>query len=218
MTLPDEPAAGRPVRAPPVAEPALRREKAALRRWGSERRAALTEEDRLQDADALAKALPDHPLLQDIQPGRVLLPTRHRDEIATRPVGRALEAEGWEVCRPRVDRSTQRIDVVPWPMEAPLAPGYAMVPEPPDNATGVAPETLALVLVPGLVFDRAGGRIGYGQGYFDRFLPRAADAATIGIGHPVQLHDGPLPHEPHDIRLDGLQLGAVTVVCRTDEG
>jgi len=55
-----------------------------------------------------------------------------------------------------------------------------------------------LVLVPGLAFDRAGGRQGRGGGYYDRWLAGAAPGAfLLGICFSCQLRDS-LPREPHD--------------------
>ena len=59
-----------------------------------------------------------------------------------------------------------------------------------------------LVLVPGIAFTRAGGRMGRGFGFFDRFLAhRAARAIKIGIGFNFQIVES-LPLEPHDVKLD----------------
>lgn len=57
-----------------------------------------------------------------------------------------------------------------------------------------------VVLVPGIAFDKSGNRIGYGLGYFDRFLKKF-DACKIGVCFDLQL----VPHvesKPHDVRMD----------------
>ena len=60
---------------------------------------------------------------------------------------------------------------------------------------------IALVVVPGVAFDRLGNRLGRGKGYYDRLLPRLADAYKIGICFPYQLVDE-VPAEDFDIRMD----------------
>ena len=62
----------------------------------------------------------------------------------------------------------------------------------------IPPDLIDVILVPGLGFDRRGGRIGYGKGFYDRFL-RTLPASTvvIGIGFDEQIKDE-LPVEPHD--------------------
>lgn len=65
-------------------------------------------------------------------------------------------------------------------------------------------EAIDLVLVPGVVFDRDGNRMGHGMGYYDRYLPRlGAHAETIGIGYEFQVVDRLIPH-PWDYVLDGI--------------
>lgn len=58
-----------------------------------------------------------------------------------------------------------------------------------------------LVVVPGLAFDIRNYRLGYGGGYYDRFLKKHPDVYTIGIHYPFQLHKE-IPIESHDIRLN----------------
>lgn len=74
------------------------------------------------------------------------------------------------------------------------------VPEPVDDAPEACDES-ALVIVPGLVFDRLGYRIGYGGGYYDRFLSREPDHPTIALCYDFQLCNELQP-EPHDIPVD----------------
>lgn len=74
------------------------------------------------------------------------------------------------------------------------------VPEPVDNDPEACDES-ALVIVPGLVFDHRGYRIGYGGGYYDRFLIREPHHPTIALCYDFQLCTGFKP-EPHDIPVD----------------
>jgi len=62
------------------------------------------------------------------------------------------------------------------------------------------PTQIDLVLVPGLAFDRQGYRIGYGGGYYDRFLPRCPQATWVGLAYEAQLVADIFP-EAWDIRL-----------------
>ena len=66
------------------------------------------------------------------------------------------------------------------------------------------------VLVPGLVFDTHNYRIGYGKGYYDRFIAAARQQSLsmrfIGIGFKEQLFEEALPCEPHDQPLDEVIL------------
>ena len=79
--------------------------------------------------------------------------------------------------------------------------------EPPRERWGEAgkeidPSELDVVLVPGVGFSRAGGRMGNGQGYYDRLLERVRpDCALIGVGYESQLFDD-LIVGPHDVFMN----------------
>ena len=73
----------------------------------------------------------------------------------------------------------------------------------PQGKTTIAPESLDLVVVPGVGFDRQGHRIGYGLGYYDRTLSTCANAKFVGLAYSFQVVER-LPEEKHDIRLDYL--------------
>ena len=57
------------------------------------------------------------------------------------------------------------------------------------------------MIIPGLAFDRNGVRLGYGAGYYDRFLARYPQAVKIGVAYDFQYVDS-LPREDHDICMD----------------
>ncbi len=58
-----------------------------------------------------------------------------------------------------------------------------------------------LIIVPGMVFDANGGRIGYGAGYYDHFLSSHENAYKVGVCYPFQILDF-VPQEQHDVSLD----------------
>ena len=76
-------------------------------------------------------------------------------------------------------------------------------PDPEVYPETVVPERLGAIFVPGVVFDRAGRRLGYGKGYYDRMLGGADAAFKVGLGFELQVVDA-LPEESHDVRLDAL--------------
>lgn len=61
-------------------------------------------------------------------------------------------------------------------------------------------EKIDIVLVPGVAFDRKGNRMGYGKGYYDRFL-KGMSALRVGVCHSFQLVDA-IPTEKHDVKMD----------------
>lgn len=62
----------------------------------------------------------------------------------------------------------------------------------------VEPQKLDCILVPGLAFDRVGGRMGMGAGYYDRYLQQIAVEKRIGIAWDNQVSKEMLPMAPHD--------------------
>ena len=75
-----------------------------------------------------------------------------------------------------------------------------------SDAPIVAPETVDLILVPGLAFTRDGHRLGRGRGYYDRLLARLPRTASIGVCYECQLVED-LPTEAHDMRVDEVVSG-----------
>jgi len=90
---------------------------------------------------------------------------------------------------------------------AELVPGMWGILEPPRQRWGeagkeIAPEQLDLVMVPGVAFDRNGGRLGNGAGYYDRLLKRVrADAILSAVCYESQLVEQ-IAMEPHDVTMD----------------
>jgi len=72
--------------------------------------------------------------------------------------------------------------------------------EPAADLPVIDPATLDVVLVPGVAFDRQGGRLGFGGGYYDRLLP-TTPALRIGVTYDECLCDA-LPCGEHDQRMD----------------
>jgi 5-formyltetrahydrofolate cyclo-ligase len=92
-----------------------------------------------------------------------------------------------------------------------LAPGYCGIPEPLTTLPLVDPASIELVVVPGSVFDVHGGRLGYGGGYYDRFLQTAApQALRIGLAFDLQVVAA-VPLESHDQQLDYLITESRTI-------
>ena len=62
-------------------------------------------------------------------------------------------------------------------------------------------EPEAMILVPGLGFDKKGNRIGYGKGFYDRYFTRFPDTQKLGIAYEVQILEE-LPADEYDIPMD----------------
>ena len=77
----------------------------------------------------------------------------------------------------------------------------------------VSPERIDFVVVPGLVFDLRGGRIGFGGGYYDCFLKKLSPrAVTAGVAFAFQLVDS-VPFDENDVRMQKIVTEKKTIHC-----
>lgn len=113
--------------------------------------------------------------------------------------------KGKIVCVPEVNEKTRtmkalKIDSLKKNMHA---NNYGIL-EPDDSAAEIPGDKIDLVLVPGLAFDLMGGRLGYGGGYYDRFLRgMRKDALKIGLAYDFQIVQE-VPTESFDVLINGL--------------
>jgi 5-formyltetrahydrofolate cyclo-ligase len=75
--------------------------------------------------------------------------------------------------------------------------------EPDPSQPEISPSQVDLVLVPGLAYDRQGWRLGYGGGFYDKFLAGIPGLATLGITYQALVLDN-IPHDDHDIPVQAL--------------
>lgn len=89
------------------------------------------------------------------------------------------------------------------PLSSFLTPGLFGVPEPPESSLLPFGQAMSVLIVPGVGFDEQGGRLGFGQGYYDRLIRSLPyRPLLIGVAHPFQLQEKPLPMTALDQRLD----------------
>ena len=128
-----------------------------------------------------------------------------RSEVETLPLIAHCLKKGMTVSVPLTLTKEQRL--LPYAitdLNRDLAPGYCGIREPLQTLPLVDPGTIELVVMPGSVFDARGGRLGYGGGYYDRFLQGAApQALRIGLAFDLQVVAA-VPLESHDQQLDYL--------------
>lgn len=108
-----------------------------------------------------------------------------RKEVDVSALRSAAYASGKRVALPRVDRESGNLVFAEVFVDTALIESAFGVEEPPASAAVVDPHSLDLVVVPGLAFDERGYRIGYGKGYYDRFLP-GLSAFTVGVAYEFE--------------------------------
>lgn len=102
---------------------------------------------------------------------------------------------------PRINRKTDRLESVEYGAESKLITNYWGISEPAEDKT-VAPEKIDLVIVPLLCFDEQGHRVGYGKGFYDKFLTGCrSDCRKIGVSFFSPIAEISDVHQS-DVKLD----------------
>ena len=173
------------------------------RALGKQRREALSETERLQKSRQITEKLLATAAWE--QAKRVLLYASCGSEVSTDLLIDVALTQGKEVYLPKVLNS--RMEFFQITAKEELVPGYRQIFEPTGQTKRFLPDGLipALLIAPGLAFDKTGARIGYGKGYYDRYLGAIADAdrpTLAGICFSCQLFDRLDGQKPHDIDMD----------------
>lgn len=182
--------------------PLMTDDKKVWRAWAKQRREALPAIERQRRSDALLFRLMGHPRFADAQ--QVMLYGSIGTEVNTWPlIAEVLRTRG-HVMLPRIDAVRRslvfyRVTDLSRELQPPALWGLR---EPdPDRCDPVSPAQMDFVLVPGLLFDQQGYRLGYGGGFYDRLLSDPTLTAwTLAWAFDVQ-RVAQLPHEAHDQRV-----------------
>lgn len=178
-------------------QPGEKADKATLRKLISARKRSLTPEQIQAASEDLAQQLFHHPLYQNADAIYAYL--SYNQEVRTEPILRRALAEGKRVAVPKIVEDEM---VFLWVTgESAIARGYKGIPEPVDGVRADAPD--ALVLMPGLAFTPEGLRMGYGGGFYDRFLAAEPQHPTLALCYEFQLLST-LPVAAHDIPVDAV--------------
>jgi 5-formyltetrahydrofolate cyclo-ligase len=127
-----------------------------------------------------------------------------RNEVDATVVMTHCLNDGKVLVLPRMDYEANRIVAyrVIEPAEQLVLGRMGLIEPDPARAELVAAEAIDLVAVPGLVFDRAGNRIGWGRGYYDAFLASLGRRARrVGLAYDFQVVDS-IEHDGHDVPMD----------------
>jgi 5-formyltetrahydrofolate cyclo-ligase len=132
-----------------------------------------------------------------------------KNEVDTYRIFKNATESGKKVYYPRVDGyflSFHGVDST-----ESLKSGNFGIPEPNENSPAILTEDLDLVIVPGLVFNLAGGRIGYGKGYYDRSTKLINREKRIALAYSFQIQNS-IPVSKFDIKMGYLitELGIVS--------
>ena len=173
-----------------------RRGKPATRRTLLSRRDGMTAEQRAEASSLIAARAAEQ--LARINPGEVVaLYAAKGSEVETAAIDVAARGCGLRVVYPRVVEG-ERVLVFAEAGQADLVTGKFGLREP--SGPSVALDEIAAFCVPGVAFDREGGRIGWGRGHYDATLALVPKALRIGVAFECQVVDA-VEHEEHDARM-----------------
>jgi len=175
--------------------------KAQIRENALACRQSLDAVEREHKSSQIRKTIMDAPFFAAAE--WIMLFLNFRYEVETTPLAEEIIKRGKRLVIPYCEkRSTQIIPCEICDLTKEVGLSSFGIREPlADFFRPVAPEKIDLVLVPGLAFDWHGNRIGFGKGYYDRFLPQLRkDAWVVGVAFACQVFEQ-IPAEAHDYRM-----------------
>ena len=171
-------------------------DKKELRRMIREQKRAMTEAEITSRSEALGKLFLESEAYKNARTIYGYLP--YNQEVRTVSMLEQALRDGKRVAVPKCYGDEMRFIFMDDLSK--VEKGYANIPEPIADGP-IADDETALVLMPGLAFDREGHRIGYGGGFYDKFLEAEPGHPTLALCYEFQM----LPHletEEHDIPVD----------------
>ena len=170
--------------------------KQELRKAIRARKRAMTEEEIERRSRSLCQKFLESDAYRACRTLYVYLP--YNQEVRTVPILAQALADGKQVAVPKVYGDDMKFIVLTDLTQ--VSRGYAGIPEPIADEP-VAEDETALVLMPGLAFDPQGHRIGYGGGFYDKFLSREPNHPTLALCYEFQMVEH-LETEEFDIPVD----------------
>ena len=171
-------------------------DKKELRRQIREQKRAMTEEAIVQASARLGELFLDCPEYEAAKTIYGYLP--YNQEVRTVPMLEQAMADGKRVAVPKCYGEEMRF--IYMDDLSKVEKGYANIPEPIADDP-VADDPTALVLMPGLAFTEDGKRMGYGGGFYDKFLAAEPGHPTVALCYAFQMVDY-IPTEDYDIPVD----------------
>jgi 5-formyltetrahydrofolate cyclo-ligase len=174
-----------------------------LRKDTLKKRDALSTEKIEKDSKAICERICNLPEIKRYE--TIFAYVSFRSEVSTFKLIEALIASGKTVTVPITHVKAKRLDAIKISnVTSDLEPGYCGIPEPTKKLCEtciIDPSEINAILLPGSVFDKRGGRFGYGGGFYDRFVSKIPNGVRIGLAFDLQVVEQ-IPLQPHDELLD----------------
>lgn len=186
-------------------------DKSLLRRIALKRRESLSLTEREEKNQLIFQRLIS---LREFQTaGVVLCYASFRSEVDTFRLIEYLLNTGRRTLLPRVNPSIRELEIREIRSLQELQKGYMGIPEPAPTAPLRDLNLSDIIIIPGIAFDRRGGRIGYGVGYYDKLLSGLRrPIPLVGLAYDEQLLKE-IPIEAHDRRVDIIVTEKEVIYC-----
>ena len=171
-------------------------DKQALRKEIREKKRAMTEQQIVSASERLGQLFLASEAYKQAKTIYGYLP--YNQEVRTVPMLQQALLDGKKVAVPKCYGDEMRFIYLDDLSK--VEKGYCGIPEPIADEP-IADDKTALVLMPGLAFDPQGHRMGYGGGFYDKFLEKEPDHPTLALCYDFQMLDH-LETEAHDIPVD----------------
>ena len=171
-------------------------DKKELRRQIREQKRAMTEEQITAASVRLGELFLNCPQYKNAKTIYGYLP--YNQEVRTVPMLEQAMKDGKRVAVPKCYGEEMRF--IYMDDLSKVEKGYANIPEPIADSP-VADDKTALVLMPGMAFTKDGKRMGYGGGFYDKFLAAEPEHPTVALCYDFQMVED-LPTEAYDIPVD----------------
>lgn len=176
--------------------------KAEIRKRILEVRKGLTDEEAASKSGAIVQKVIKTPEYREAD--NILLYADYCREVMTRGIFEDALLHRKKIFFPRVDRLTNTMAFYQVISVRQLGRGYRDILEPKEDIRSryrFQPKEDTLVILPGVAFDTSGYRIGYGKGFYDRFLADRRQLSTMALAYACQIVDE-IPKDAHDIKMD----------------
>ena len=130
----------------------------------------------------------------------IFLPIEHKVEVDTSYLLSVLQGKDKSIILSKSNFDTHTMQHILLQENTPIAVSNFGIPEP-QKGIEVEASSIEVVFVPLLAFDKQGHRVGYGKGFYDRFL-RQCGPNTRFVGLSFFAPENKIPSAPHDIALD----------------
>lgn len=166
-------------------------------------RNAMTHEDVVQKSEAIIQRVLQTNEYKEAQ--NILLYADYCHEVMTRTLFEDALLRKKKVFFPKTDGLTNTMEFYQVVSVTQLYEGYKGIREPkeePRKRFVWRADEDTLAILPGVAFDINGYRIGYGKGFYDRYLSDKRPITTMALGFACQIIEDAIPHDAYDIRMD----------------